>query len=58
MSKNDLSQSNPEKLAELSAKLKKWQKEMGASVLKPNPKFDPNAPLKPPAKPVRKKKRK
>ena len=54
----DLSKSNPEKLAELRGKLKAWQKDMGASELKPNPKFDPNAPLKPPKGTVKKRKKK
>lgn len=56
--KNDLSKSNPEKLAELRKKLSQWQKDMGASELKPNPDYDPKAPLMPPAKTKKKPKKK
>jgi arylsulfatase A len=37
----DLSQSNPEKNAELLADLKAWQKEIGAQMMEPNPDHDP-----------------
>ncbi|MAS96069.1 MAG: arylsulfatase [Verrucomicrobiales bacterium] len=40
--RNDLSAANSEKVAELRAKLAKWQKEIGAKMPKPNPAFDPS----------------
>jgi arylsulfatase A-like enzyme len=48
----DLSKTNPEKKAELLARLHAWQKEVGAKMPTPNPNYDPNAT---PAKKKRKK---
>lgn len=45
---NDLSQSMPEKTAELKAKLRAWQQRMNAKMPKPNPDYDPEAPFLPP----------
>lgn len=36
---NDLSESNPRKLAELQEMLKTWQREVGADPMKPNPEY-------------------
>jgi arylsulfatase A-like enzyme len=50
--KIDLAKSNPKKAAELRAKLKAWQRQLGAKMPVPNPNYDPNAK---PRKPKKKK---
>ena len=39
---NDLSDSEPKKLAELHGKLKAWRKEVGADPMRPNPEYNGN----------------
>lgn len=50
----DLSEVNPEKTAELQGRLREWQAEMKARMPVLNPKYDPDAPFLPPAKPTTK----
>jgi arylsulfatase A-like enzyme len=52
--KIDLAKSNPKKATELRAKLKAWQRQLGAKMPVPNPNYDPNAKSKP-RKPKKKK---
>jgi arylsulfatase A len=42
--KTDLAKTNPQKAAELRARLHAWQKEVGAQMPKPNPQHDPSRP--------------
>ena len=51
----DLSDSHPEKAAELKAKLKTWQTKLKARMPMANPAYNPDAPFMPPAKKTRKK---
>lgn len=53
----DLSESHPDKVAELKQKLAAWQKQLGAKMPQPNPNYDPDAPFLPPAQPQRKRKK-
>ncbi len=46
--KNELSTTNPEKLAELKGKLVAWQRKMKATMPVANPQYDPHAPFLPP----------
>ena len=42
----DLSEKHPQLASHLKAKLDAWRVEVNANMMKPNPQYDPNAPIK------------
>ena len=42
----DLSEKHPQLASQLKAKLDAWRVEVNANMMKPNPQYDPNAPIK------------